>query len=311
MNDSFLEDLDLIPKDTNAPKNPQLNNRYITTRSIPSNVRTKNEFDNPEVKQEKIISSSSVPKTKTTRRSGSQDPSKLTVTEKKPLSSTPKSERKSQGEENLIKPVENQIKMDNLKVKPHDVKAVTKLQENKSVKDRRRSGSSTGSSRFLDVSGKENTRPLTDSSSSRESGSQAELKKDFSRRASDGVSRKSSDILEKTDPVMFLNAIKDLVSRYTEQETVKVLRAMQNLHINSQANLIKHLMLQTSELVRELDLHKNSGNVKSLIEENERMREDIFILRARNEVLQKKVDEMALIKEENISLKLKLKELQQ
>jgi hypothetical protein len=306
MNDSFLEELDLVPKDPNLQNNVQLNSRYITTRRVltsPVNI------ENSEPKHDKIISSSNVPKIKINRRSGSQEPRKLSGTELKPLSSTPKSDKKSQ-EENLIKPVENQIRIDEVKVKPHDVKTVTKLHDSKLGKNHRRSGSSGGSSRYLDGSSKENTRPLTDSISSRESYSQAELKKDSNRGVSDNLPKKS-DILDKADPVVFLSAIKDLVSRYTEQETVKVLRAMQNLHMNSQTNLIKHLMQQTNELVKELNLYKNFDNVKSLIEENERMREDIFILRARNEVLQKRVDEMSLIKEENISLKLKLKELQE
>ena len=317
MNDSFLEDLDLVPAESNARINPQLNNRYITTRKVlspplSSNVKTKSDFDQPGLKEDKIISSSSVDvsKVKTNRRSGSQEPRKLSV-ESKPLSSTPKSDKKkkSQGNEHVIKPVEKQIKTEDLKAKPHD-RTVNKLQENK-LSSRRRSGSTGNSSRYLESSSKENTRPSTDSSSSRESGSQAELKKDINRRISDGVSSKKSDILEKTDPVMLLNAIKDLISRYTEQESIKILKTMQDLYIHSQANLIKHLMLQTDEVVKELNPHKNSDNIKSLVEENERMREDIFMLRTRNEILQKKINEMALIKEENISLKMKLKELQQ
>lgn len=310
MNDSFLEDLDLIPKNAHATANPnshQINNRHITTRkalSPSTNIFAKNQYDSQAPKHDKIISSSSsnVPKIKVTRRSGSQEPRKSSGQETKPLSSTPKSDKKNSGNESVMRPVGNQIKPDG--------QAISKVQENQTVKDCRRSGSLGGACKYSDSSSKENTRPSTDSCSSKESGSQAELKKDYNRRISDG-STKKSDILEKTDPVMFLSAVKDLVSRYTEQETVKVLRAMQNLHINSQANLIKHLMMQTSELVRELNLHKSSDNIKALIEENERMREDIFMLRTRNEVLQKKIDETALIREENISLKLKLKELQQ
>lgn len=312
MNDSFLADLDLIPKEPNAKSNSHIDNRYITTRkalSPPTNIPSKNAHGNPDPKQEKIISSSSsnVPKIKSTRRSGSQETRKLSVPEPKPLSSTPKSDRKSQGDENPMKSVENQIKRDDLKAKPHDVKTTTKMHDaGKPPKDNRRSRNSGSSSRYIDASSKENTRPSTDSGSS---GSQSELKKEVPRRISDNS--KKTDIFEKTDPVMLLNAIKELISTYTEQETVKVLRAMQNLHMNSQSNLIKQMMQQTSELTKELNSNKDFGNVKSLIEENERMREDIFILRARNEVLQKRVDEMTLLREENISLKLKLKELQQ
>ncbi|XP_011494681.1 PREDICTED: uncharacterized protein LOC105359721 [Ceratosolen solmsi marchali] len=307
MNDSFLEDLDLVPKDPNLQSNTQLNNRYITTRKVlssPSNVD-----QNAEPKHDKIISSSGVPKIKSKRLSRSQESCKLSGSELKPLSSTPKSD-KNQGDENLMKPLEYQIRIDDMKMKQQNVKIISKSHESKSVTDHRRSGSSGSSSRYLDTSSKENTRPFTDSSSSKESGSQTEMKKDCNRGVSDILTKKS-DILDKADPVIFLSAIKDLVSRYTEQETVKVLRAMQNLHINSQANLIKHLMHQTNELVKELNLYKNFDNVKVLIEENEKMREDIFLLRTRNEILQKKVDEMSLIKEENISLKLKIKELQE
>ncbi|XP_058794050.1 uncharacterized protein LOC131665867 [Phymastichus coffea] len=308
MNDSFLEDLDLIPKSSNTPTNQstqQFSNRYITTRKALSpsrNVSMKNECDNQGTKHDKIISSSSsnVPKLQVSRRSGSQEPRRSSGQEAKPLSSTPKSEKKNSGNEKLMRPIENQTKPDQ--------KAISKVQDNKTTKDRKCSGSSGGSGKYLDS--KENIRPSIDSCSSKENGSHADLKKDSNHRISDGHVKKS-DILEKADPVMFLSAVKDLVSRYTEQETVKVLRAMQNLHINSQANLIKHLMMQTNDLVRELNLHKNFDNIKALVEENERMREDISILRARNEVLQKKIEETALIREENISLKLKLKELQQ
>ncbi|KAJ8687308.1 hypothetical protein QAD02_023102 [Eretmocerus hayati] len=298
MNDSFLEDVGIVPESAAPKSNIHMQKRYITTRRVLS----------PPTKQEKVISSSgpNVPKSKTVRSSASREASKVNEIDPdgKPRCSTPITERKNLGKD---------------------------------------SSSRHTSNRCSDSSCKENTRPSIESSSSRESGSLGESKKDIFRLTSDSKSKKS-DCLDKTNPVSLLNAIKDLISRYTEQETMKIvkhtdqevtrvlknseqetvkvmnhteeetskiLKAMQDLYINSQSNLIKHLMMQTDELVREMSLHRSSGNMKSVIAENEKIREDNFMLRTQVQVLQKKLDEMSLIKEENMTLKLKLKELQQ
>ncbi|XP_014212789.1 uncharacterized protein LOC106642499 [Copidosoma floridanum] len=311
MNDSFLADLDLVPKDKNSRRSSQLSGKYITTRkgaSTPVNNCSKSEI--LESKHDRIISSSSASLTKAKRYSGCLEPYKLSSPETKPLSSTPKSERKNQVDENT-KPVENRIKIDETTRKSNSINLPNKVQDCNSLKGKKRtSKSSAGNiSKNFDASTKENTRQASNTSSSRDSCSQLDLKNTTVRCTSDV--RKKSDILEKSDPVQLLSAIKDLVSHYTEQEAVKILRATQNLYVNSQSNLIKLLMSQTSEIVSELSINKNSGSISALIEENERMREEIFILRARNEILQTKVNEIILLKDENLSLKLKLKDLEQ
>ncbi|KAL7286396.1 hypothetical protein TKK_0019347 [Trichogramma kaykai] len=312
MNDSFLEDLDLLPKEAKAKSSAQLKNKsFITKRKIlsppPSNIQIRDELSDASSKQEKIVSSSciNIHKSKMTRRSGSQEPKNLSIPDGKPHSSTPKSDKKVPQTNENVKPLENQLEVNEFKAKVQEALPLFKNQEKFSAdKSNRRSGSS---SRLLEVTSKENSRPSTDSSS-RDSGSMTDTKKH--RKTSEGESKKA-DILPNTDPVMLLSAIKDLVSRYTEQETLKILGSMSNMYISSQANLIKNLMVQTDELVEKLNSNKNNQNVKSLIEENEKMREEIFVLRTRNEVLQKRVNEMACIKEENVMLKMKLKELEE
>lgn len=302
MNDSFLEDLDLIPKNS-SKTNPPVSNKYITTRKVlAQSNRSKSE--DIESKKEKIISSSTanLPKTKVTRRSASQEPHKPSDADAKPRSSTPKSDKKKYCDI----PEESKIKADEPTPKTN-----SKLQDIKSTKEHRYSGSPGCSSKCFDSSSsKENTRPSTDGSSlSKESTRQSDLKKDTRYHRSDTV--KKSHCLENTDPIEFLNAIKHLVTKCNAQENLKILKSMQTLHISSQANLIKHLMHLKDDLARDFNLNKNTESIKSLIEENEKMREDIFILRSRNEVLQRKIDELVFLREENTSLKLKLKELQQ
>lgn len=309
MNDSFLEDLDLIPKNSNAKSSTQVSNKYITTRKVLSqstNIRSKSE--DSDLKRDKIISSSSsnVSKSKVISRSGSQEPRKSSDSDSKPRSSTPKSDKKKYGDENCEIPEEKEVKVDESKTK-----LSKKLQDVKYTKSHRHSGSPGCSSKCFDSSSsKENTRPSTDgSSSSKEGVTQHEVQKDVKYRRSDTL--KKSVSLESANPIEMLNAIKDLVTKCTEKENMKILKSMQTLHINSQANLIKHLMHLKDDLVKDFNLNKSNDNMKFLIEENEKMREDIFILRSRNEILQKKIDELVLLKEENTSLKMKIKELQQ
>lgn len=296
MNDSFLEDLELVSKNTNV-KTTVLNNKYITTRQSStlsaSNV-SKNE--NNESKSDRIISSSStnLTKAKITRRSGSQEQTrKSSSSEARPLCSTPKN-KKNDSDEN-VKPVESQV----IKVKAKDDKLT-----------RRSSNGLECIGKYLEVSTKENTRPSIESSIPKYGSSQTSVKKNKTTSTS-SESKKSELLEENVGPVSSLSDIKESINQHTEHETDKILRVMQNLHINSQANLIKHLMAQTSELLNEFSPKINSGNIKTLIEENERMREDIYILQTRNNVLQKKVEELSLLKEENINLKLEIKKLQQ
>ena len=341
MNDSFLEDLDLIPKEAKSHSVQAKQRVHITKRKVlspPPKSIFKSNIEKDDLKQDKIISSSSsnVPKTNLSRQNRVQEPRRLyQIPSAKPLSSTPKSDKKEQSSSETLKPIENKIESTDSKPKAKECTS-PKLKEKKIItnKPRIRSGS-TGSLNHVEAA-KENTQPSeyftsNDSSSHQElikSGNNSDSilpSKDHRPRSVNSLSsiesgscnikkdqvssEKKIDILEKSDPVMLLNAIKDIVKGYTENEATKILRAMQDLYINSQANLIKQTMLQTDDLIRELNLKKSNENVQSLIEENERMREDIFILRTRNEVMQKRINELSLIKEENVSLKLKLKEL--
>jgi len=86
---------------------------------------------------------------------------------------------------------------------------------------------------------------------------------------------------------------------------------MQELHINSQATLIKNLLYQTDDLVKEMHPSKDSARMKALIEENEQLQQELMALRMRNENLQNKLEELEFLKQENATLKSKYNELTQ
>lgn len=301
MNDSFLEDLELLSNDVKTV-NAYPVDRHVTTRNATSSPLQ----HTLQGKGENLH----ITKQCTTREPNMKDLKKLPDQDtRKQQMKVRISEKKEKSVESKLKPIENKVKSDG---KEQVVKDDTKVKIKESrikisesrviMKDKtRRSGNYKENTQAADVSVKENNRP---SDSSKEGTSQVEVAKDKTKTYD---LRKVES--KETDPVALLNAIKDIVSISTKQESTKILRAMQELHFNSQANLIKHLLCQTDDIINEMHPSKDSNRVKSLIEQNERLQEDIVILQRRNEELQKKLKEFEFLKQENIALKLKCKEL--
>ncbi|KAG9428988.1 hypothetical protein HZU67_09362 [Apis mellifera carnica] len=301
MNDSFLEDLELVSTDVKTV-NAYSVDRHITTRnatSSPLQQLRPNRGEN--------VQSEKQPK----KELNTRDIKKLSEHDtKKQQIRVKTSERKDKPIESKLKPIENKVKSDGKEQdvqdesKTKNKESRTRISESKIImKDKvRRSGSSKENVQTSDVFAKENNRPPD---YSKEGTSQVEEKTKEKTKTHDVRKVESREI----DPVALLNAIKDIVSICTKQESTKILKAMQELHINSQANLIKHLLCQTDDIINEMHPSKESNRVKSLIAQNERLQEDIVMLQKRNEELNKKMEEFEFLKQENIALKLKCKEL--
>ncbi|XP_072745290.1 uncharacterized protein [Anoplolepis gracilipes] len=222
------------------------------------------------------------------------------------------------------RPAEIKIKIENKqhnineeqKVKLQEARYL-KVPENK-VKNKdhiRRSGSHKETIHSLNTSGKENRRSLDssnhsfDASSKENSRPPDSVKEGTSIKEKEKVpnkSRKSGFKIQDQDPVGLLTAIKELISTYTKQESTKILRAMEELHVNSQTTLIKNLLNQTDDLIKEMHSCKDSARLKTLIEENEQLQQELAALRVQNEDQQNKLE---FLKQENAALKLKCHEL--
>lgn len=346
MNDSFLEELELIPKEKlelipkDLKKTSQQLDCHITTRHATSSpllhFSEQNERDN--VMRQKEHFTITIPSTPDIKIVDSKE------------SSLKNSKRQS--DQNVkkhsmnAKASEKTEKIADIKGKPVDIKTKighnnqqsvsgeykTKLHETKYLKmpeskyRTRRSGSlkettqstntftkenkrktslDSSNNNSSDTSSKENSRP---SDSSKEAGPHNPTK---DKEKLTDKSRKSGFKIQDQDPVVLLTAIKELISTYTKQESTKILRAMQELHINSQATLIKNLMNQTDDLVKEMHPSKDSARMRALLEENEYLQQELMALRMRNENLQNKLEELEFLKQENVTLKLKCNELTQ
>ena len=313
MNDSFLDELEIVHLEGLPNSGQRQVEKYITTRKSRStgepsksndlevliecqeniNVNT-NSFETKEGKRSDFIKDSKRLSTKQQEfKKQIEQESKVQLTQSKAL------DKKAKPTETKLKSVETaRVKVEDSKAKHYELKNKVLEAKQTSKEHNRRSGSSASSSRTTDISSKEiNVFP--------------EVSKENSSSSHTPPNRNSAALrkVEVKDPLALLNAIKELVSTYSKQESTKILRAMHDLHINSQANLIKNLLIQTEDLTKEIHPSRNTSRLKKLVDENERMRENIVILKLRNEELQRKVDESISIKEENIALKLKLKEL--
>lgn len=339
MNDSFLEDLGLIPEE--SKKTYQQADCYITTRHATSSPLLKfseqEERDNI-IRSQKVRSTITIPNMPEIKVTGAKDLSsrdskkQLDQNTKKHSMKVKVSERNEKAE-SRIKTMDVKIKMDNsqqhisgdAKTKLQETRYL-KLSENKTInKERnRRSGSyketthslgtftkenkrspDSSNNHFSDISSKDNSRP---SDSSKESGLQDSAKEKEKLPAN---LRKCGYNIQDQDPVVLLTAIKELISTYTKQESTKILRVMQELHINSQITLIKNLLNQTDDLVKEMHPSKDSARVRMLIEENEHLQQEMIALKAQNEDLQSKLEEFEFLKQENAALKSKCDELTQ
>lgn len=343
MNDSFLEELELIPKESKktSQKASQQLDYHVTTRHATSSpllhFSEQDKEDNAMRQKEHFMIT--VPSTsdikiidnkesflKTSKRQSDQNVKKHSMNVKT-------SEKTGKITDSKGKPVDMKTKIGNNnqqsvsgehKVKFHETK-YPKTSENKIInKDRkRRSGSHKETTHSTNTSPKENKRSLDSSNnnssdtsskensrpsdSSKETGSHNPTKE--KEKLNEGKSRKSGFKIQDQDPVVLLTAIKELISTYTKQESTKILRAMQELHINSQATLIKNLLNQTDDLVKEIHPSKDSARMKTLIDENEQLQQELMTLRMQNQNLQNKLEELEFLKQENATLKLKCNEL--
>ncbi|XP_053983597.1 uncharacterized protein LOC128878941 [Hylaeus volcanicus] len=298
MNDSFLEDLELVPTDvTNVSSYPV--DRHVTTRiatSTPLQPTLPHNVDNLHHKTERKSVTKEL-NVHDLKKLSDQDTRKHQVRVKV-------SEKREIPSESKLKPIENKVKADdeepadNIETKIQKARVKIPGLKTRSTNQTRRSGSCKENNQSSNLSIKENSRPHD---YSKESVSQVEVSKD-----KDCVKKLEC---KETDPAALLNSIKDIVSVHIKQESSNILRVMQELHFNSQANLIKHLLNQTDELVNEMHPSKDSNRVRSLVEQNERLNEEIVKLQKYNEELQRKLEELEFLKQENITLKLKCKEL--
>ncbi|XP_070150295.1 uncharacterized protein [Polyergus mexicanus] len=329
MNDSFLEDLEPILKQSKKITQEQVD-CYVTTRHATSSplleFSEQNERDNVARPQKKhsIITVSNI---FTDGKDSSKDSKKQSDQNIRKLSVNVKAvEKTEKAVDSKGKPADIKIKIEN---KQHNINEEQKIKlqearylkvpENKIAnKDRmRRSGSHKETIHSLNTSSKEN-RHSPDSSNHSFNASSKENNRpsDSSREVSSYLikekeklpnkSKKSGFKIQDHDPVGLLTAIKELISMYTKQESTKILRAMEELHINSQATLIKNLLDQTDDVVKEMHSCKDSARMKTLIEENEHLQQELIALRMQNEDQQNKLE---FLKQENVALKLKCHEL--
>ncbi|KAG7188828.1 hypothetical protein KM043_008434 [Ampulex compressa] len=322
MNDSFLEDLELIPGDPKKGNSTHVVDRHVTTRNATSSPLNRlqettgtNLISKPRRIESPTITVPNVGDSKSSNVKDGKDQRRLAERDvKRQMVKTRVSDRKEKNVDGKLKPVENKVRSDkeheikdDAKVKLHESRI--KMVENKNVKEDhgRRSGSCKENNRSSDLSTKENNHP---SVLSGEGNVQGDVAKEKTPVRKLECSMKKSESKSK-DPAVLLSAIKGLISTYTKEESTKILRAMQELHMNSQANLIKSLLCQTDELIKEMHPSRDSERMRKLIEENERLQEDVIILQRQNEDLRKQLLDFELLKEEVVGLKLKCMELSQ
>ncbi|XP_063977191.1 uncharacterized protein LOC135162527 [Diachasmimorpha longicaudata] len=315
MNDSFLEDLGLVEQKGGSTVRDA--ERYITTRRSESpKVDFSVEFEREIMrKQAKFSASPGLPKGSTgvlemseakqqsPRSTDPQKPSGKRLSDpklKKPIKElkiiTPPSKPKHP--EKKIKPVEAKLKQVENLDKLEDLKVI------QGFKTRgKRLGGTKESNRLSDGSSKENSRP---SDSSGDSGQMEILKE--RRRGADTPGKKSEPVDNAS--LTMLNAIKEIVSTYTKVESSKVMRMMQDLYINSQSNMIKQLMLVTDDL-RELNLSEGSPRFQALVRENNQLLENVAFLRSRVDELQKTAEDFDRLKQENLVLRTRIRDLEQ
>ncbi|KAL2714922.1 hypothetical protein V1478_014620 [Vespula squamosa] len=314
MNDSFLEDLDLLPNEKRNFVENQVD-RHVTIRHTTSSpLQRLSEQDDFEklVQQQKTESASTkvskLPQIRESNKKESPIKEVKSLTEhdiRKQMIKAKSLERKEKGGENKLKSMENKVKSDS-KEKDNKQETRVKISESKIIiKDHnRRSGSYKDNTRSLDSSSKENSRPPD---SLKGNTPHIDITKERGGRMVEGSTKKSET--KEYDPVALLNAIKDLISTYTKQESTKILKTMQEFHINAQKTFIKNTLFQTDEIIKEIHPTRDSNRMRALIEENEKLQENLIILQKRYTDLQKKLDELKFLKEENTALKLKCKEL--
>ena len=299
MDDSFLEDLELVTPTLQPPiQSPKYTERNITRRCPQSSPlenfaehKETNVFalKQTETKKPKVTATTTTASVsvKTTRKKSDDGKSTESKRPTKNLSEVPLKLRKPT--DTKLKPMENTVQLDSTK----------------NIDRPRWSGSSTReSSRCSDGSSKENSRPSDNSRESVVSHISNELALD-KNRGKQTENLKNSERFE----VAMLNSVKEIVSTYSKNESTKIMRVMQEIYVNSQANLIKLMMQQSDDIVNGMKRDNDAPRVRALMEENERLRERIGALGIRNEELKKVVEELEGVKKENLHLKNRCKEL--
>ncbi|XP_012270070.1 uncharacterized protein LOC105694196 [Orussus abietinus] len=295
--DSFLEDIGLASEDLNASFSVHHVDRHVTMREnkppliVPTLEEKKTVIVHQHGDSTEATLESNRPSTKLTfikerpvkKRSNLIQSRDKGVGEKAAVKSKQKNNA-LQTPETKLKDVENRLQVDRLEV------AKSKVTSN--VNNEQQSHPSNAASK--------------EKSSSNSAGKNKHIfnKADDHNRSIDNPSGGSLNNKEKPQTVALDNTVIDVV----RQESTKVMRTMQELYFSAQINLIKNLMCQTDELIQEV---RSSGTAcpRTLMEENVRLRENVSILQTRNDELQKRIEKLKLVDQENIALKLKLKEL--
>ncbi|XP_046736655.1 uncharacterized protein LOC124405637 [Diprion similis] len=317
-NDSFLEDMDLFSHNRNTYMYEREAERFITKRTsspctMPFATVIENDFDqrSSEASNSQKVPATSVTKTlKTTRKSGRQEigGGDGLQPEVSQVGTTTRESKVLQ--ENKLRSKDNKVRSRRSEPKASECQNRSQNELGKSQQDRKslvkERSRRSGSCKETDCSSNTSDEQRQPSNLSKQSNAQLETSKDQHRR-SDGVQKLDSrDIPES---VALLSAIKEIISTYAREEGNKINRVMNELHILSQASLIKNLMFQTDEIRKDLQLGGNMGQLRTLMNENEILKENFALLKIKYEDAQRRLEETERIKEENAALKLKLQEL--
>lgn len=313
MNDSFLEEIGLVDQPTGCVVRGA--ERHITTRrsNSPRSVVPAEQAEwDLFIKQQRPIEISTPKMPKTSRRSVEEINSEL----KTPLLRRPSdtvnnnnnnnhnsSNKKSAKDKSPGTKVKNSVKKNKVTdVKLKTVENVDQQQIQLNNKNRLKvSVSSSDNSRLSDNSTKENSRPFDGSGDSINNSDKIKERK---KNQNDNINKKfnSSDGAES---FAMLNAIKEVVSSYTKIESNKIMRMMQDLHVNSQSNMIKQV-LSLSDDIKEQNLGINSGRFQSLVQENAKLLDNINYLKNKVDELQKSQEDYDKLRQENSMLKIRL-----
>ncbi|KAK0162942.1 hypothetical protein PV327_006668 [Microctonus hyperodae] len=320
MNDSFLEDLELVPVEQKTGSAVNEAEKYITTRRHRQSITTglcpdRNELESLIREQQKQHKSATVLIKTSSGKKSSDDhsPSKDMYSKRKPVDPKDKIqlELKKVNREHKT-PIKSRINEKKLKVTVDKLKPLENVERPENLKsslsstEEKKRPTSKENSRLSDGSSKENSRP---SESSVEPITNTEVTKEWRKISGDNIKKKGEINENHSESVHMLNAIKEIVSSYTKMESNKIMKMMQDHYINSQANFMKQLLILTDDLHQSYP-NKESSRIQTLIQENTRLMENISFLKNRIDELQKICDATEKIRQENIALKLKIHELE-
>ncbi|XP_034951299.1 uncharacterized protein [Chelonus insularis] len=331
MNDSFLEDLNLLPPTQKPGSTVHPAEKYITSRNSqsPTSRDLNSERDELEalIKQQlksstPVLQSSSTQKTsnkKSIEKTASPITSQPTINVPVPLDITPKKKSDIKDKKNEIKKQSRDGKYITTKSKLTDKKAHVNEEKLKPVENidyieipksnslpkgrTKKLSEPKECSKLSDGSLKENNKP-SDSSEDTSSDVVKEPK-----RISTEVPKQKNEVRGEKDSTITINAVKNIVSECTKAESARVMKMMQDLYINSQMSLVKQLML-VSDDIRDTLSTNDSPQVQKLIQENEQLKNSIVFFKNKIEELQKAADSVEKVRQENIALKKKIHELE-